>query len=377
MKESQKKVLIVSNRWLPRVGGAQIYSFNLALTLRMLGLSVEVLTTKTKKEGTHIEGCTFTEILCSDFLYEKFAIPHPIPLLSPIKIYRMIKNSVRNSDVVIINDRYYLISIISSMLAKKYHKKSILVLHTGIQEYKGLKKIFYKINNYIGKRIYKNSEIIFGVSKKAIDSVSQNYKINKKSYVINNLMFKKNNTKNKIKKFFTVLFVGRIIEDKGIFTLLEAAKKLSNKKINFLIIGGGNESSKLKKLIKSNNLKNISFLGEIKDQNKLKEYYSNSNLFVLLSKKQEGLSLSVLEAMFNSLPIIVSDKIPINPSGRNSFGYICNNEEIEKLVSAINEISSNKNLYFKMSKNAYNYAIKNFSYKDNLRKLKEVLLTNA
>ena len=71
-----------------------------------------------------------------------------------------------------------------------------------------------------------------------------------------------------------------------------------------IIIGEGQERKKLEKLIEEKNLKEKIFLiGEIKDASK---YLKGFDLFILPSR-YEGLSITLIEALFAKIPVLASE----------------------------------------------------------------------
>jgi glycosyltransferase involved in cell wall biosynthesis len=102
-----------------------------------------------------------------------------------------------------------------------------------------------------------------------------------------------------------LLFLGRIGERKGIFDLLEVLRD----DVNFyrthskLLVGGDGEIDKLKKLIESYQLSDIvDYIGFVSGDKK-KEILSSSDIYILPSYN-EGLPISVLEAMAFAKPVI-------------------------------------------------------------------------
>ncbi len=110
-------------------------------------------------------------------------------------------------------------------------------------------------------------------------------------------------------KDFTIVFVGRISFDKGIYELLEAVSKLKTMKIpniKVLFIGSLLMEEKAKFVKYVNNLKlneNVLMLG-VKDD--VIPYYCTADIFALPSYS-EGLPLALLEAMACGVPVVVSD----------------------------------------------------------------------
>ena len=107
-----------------------------------------------------------------------------------------------------------------------------------------------------------------------------------------------------------ILYVGRIEPLKGIDVLLEAAALLDGSdEIRVLIVGGspGNDAEldRLKALTTELGIESmVTFTGAIK-QNKLPDYYSAADVFVLPSHS-ESFGLAALEAMACGTPVVVS-----------------------------------------------------------------------
>lgn len=117
----------------------------------------------------------------------------------------------------------------------------------------------------------------------------------------------------------TVLFVGRLIEPKGVDVLIEAAKLCTerDKSIRFLIAGSGNSEKSFRQLAAKLRLqKSVIFVGGI-NQEELPAYYSIADVFVLPStyhtkagvpipNVSENFGLVLAEAMSSEVPIIAS-----------------------------------------------------------------------
>lgn len=366
------KILIVAHRWLPRLGGLQNISYKYAELLSKNN-QVSIITSK-EKEFINIKpiGTKLIEVKANPFLYNNFSIPQPI--FNPYELYIKMKKAVKNNEIIIINDRYYLTSIFATFFAKKYNKKIILMLHTSIQNYSGIKKIFYYINNLIGKYVVINSTHIVGISKNTLEEVLKFYDYQPlKKEVINNIQSKSGKFRFRKNKNLKVLFVGRIIKDKGIDSIIRLAKKLKHNKINFIIIGEGNEEEFLKNEIKKQRLENIKFIGPIYNRLKLIKYYQNTDVFILLSKKKEGLSLTTCDALLQGKPIFISSKVPFLDIEKKGGGYIVDPRNLDKISNKLKLLQKDFKLYNKMAKNAYNYGKKYLNMDKNLKKFKKIL----
>jgi glycosyltransferase involved in cell wall biosynthesis len=97
-----------------------------------------------------------------------------------------------------------------------------------------------------------------------------------------------------------VAFAGRMSYEKGVHTLLNAAKKLPG--IPFRLAGGGPLTSALKKIAPPN----AQFVGQL-DGNEIKQFYTDARLLVLPSECYEMCPLVISEAMSHGLPVVASN----------------------------------------------------------------------
>jgi len=171
-------------------------------------------------------------------------------------------------------------------------------------------------------------------------------------------------------KNYDVLFVGRLIHQKGIRFLLEAVSILQNKykkNIKVAIVGGGSLEKELKKMCEKLKIDHsVEFLGFRRDINQLMK---SSKLFVLPSC-WEGFGVVLIEAMKNKLPIIATNVggIPEIITNGNE-GILVPKENPGVLASSINYVLDNSELRNQLTQNAYKKVKKEYSiekYTDNM-----------
>ncbi|MFQ5867724.1 MAG: glycosyltransferase family 4 protein [bacterium] len=129
-----------------------------------------------------------------------------------------------------------------------------------------------------------------------------------------------------IRTKYILLFVGRLVEKKGIEYLIDAMKIVTKKlfDLKLLIIGSGNLEKKLKNKVNKLNLSSyVSFLG-IKKHDELIDYYNICDLLILPSifdkyGHTETLGMVILEAMSCGKPVIASNIGGIPESVKNGY----------------------------------------------------------
>lgn len=194
--------------------------------------------------------------------------------------------------------------------------------------------------------------------------------------IINNAVHIPENQVEWNEDFFHLLFMGVLIKRKGIEDLINSIKLLRNSnrigKIRLTIAGTGTDENTLKNLVKNYKLDEyIEFSGWIGNESKEK-YYMNSQAFILPSYN-EGLPVSILEAMSYGLPIIatnVGDVADAVLEGKN--GYLLNPGDSENLANKIYELSQSKDTFEKMSWESRNITEKYFSESDFFQKIEKL-----
>lgn len=112
----------------------------------------------------------------------------------------------------------------------------------------------------------------------------------------------------KIENKTQILYVGRLVEIKGIIYLIKAFERVHKKypNIKLLIIGKGSEKENLQIYIRKHNVKNITFIDTIL-HNKLSHYYRRSIITILPSVGFENSPMSIIESFSCATPVVASN----------------------------------------------------------------------
>ena len=166
----------------------------------------------------------------------------------------------------------------------------------------------------------------------------------------------------KNKKRLKVLFVGLIVQNKGVLDILNVASKINN--ANFIFIGPYVKSKNIdteKEVMDSININKLNdrvrFLGAMA-HGEIIEHYLDSDI-LLLPSYREGLPNVILEAMAAGLPIIATrvGAIPeIIENGVN--GFLIEPGDRHGLLKYIDLLIQNESLRLKMSKENAEKALK-------------------
>jgi glycosyltransferase involved in cell wall biosynthesis len=157
-----------------------------------------------------------------------------------------------------------------------------------------------------------------------------------------------------------ILFLARLVPEKGIHYLIDAFNRIETEK-KLVIAGGASHSegyeSELKQMAKEN--KNIIFTGFVREL-ELAELYSNAYFYVLPSDI-EGLPISLLEAMSYGNCCLVSD-IAENTDVIGSIGYSFKKSDVDDLEQKLNMLLENKSKVQKVRDLAAQYIINKYNW---------------
>ncbi len=265
-----------------------------------------------------------------------------------------------------------------SFIPRLLGKKTVLTLH-GLdyeREKWGLfARSFLKLNERLALT-FPNRTI--SVSKKIQNHFKETYKKGI-AYIPNGVNLGNKLPLSKLKKFNIqpgyILFLGRLVPEKGLHYLLEAFKEIKTDR-QLVIAGEHTYTEKYyRQLLETAKPdKRIIFTGSLYDDVK-DEAYSNALAFVLPSTI-EGMPIALLEAMSYGLYPLISDiEENIETAGGNAISF--KSKDIYDLKGKLNYIIENPVLIKRKGSSCINYVKKEFNWKDIAKKhidlYKEVL----
>jgi len=166
-----------------------------------------------------------------------------------------------------------------------------------------------------------------------------------------------------------LLFVGRLVEKKGLHHLLHALPKVIERHAGLVlkIIGFGPEQRRLETLVADLHLKeNVRFLGAL-PQSALAEHYRRATVFIAPfvqahSGDQEGLGLVVAEAMACGCPVIVGDVPAVRDLVGDDQGVRVTPADHAAFAEAILAVLANPDRRAAMSASGRRYVEQRFSW---------------
>ena len=257
----------------------------------------------TRVFGQHVQN-SFDDINFTGFIAKKF-----LHFGNNLSIFKQYLNQIKLNDtkrIVEIHNRPYLFHY---LLKKKINKCVVLYFHNDPLSMKGS-----KTKNQRLKILSEASGVVF-VSKYLRDKFFTDIKGSfDNTFIIPNSLDRNRRVSTEIKEK-VVLFVGRIVREKGVDLYIDAIKKLSAEFSDwrFFVIGSsklGYDKKSLfeKEIIQSvQNLDdNVEFHGYISNQ-KVREIMSKSSILVVPSIWQEPFGMTAIEGLSNKMVVVGSE----------------------------------------------------------------------
>lgn len=167
------------------------------------------------------------------------------------------------------------------------------------------------------------------------------------------------------KNTIQLLYIGKFDKGKNVINLVNAVKKLNQKKANtveLVLIGGkGNDEKRILDSIKDNH--SFKYVGRVDNLKILQTYFQKSDIFTMPSKA-ETFGLVYIEALLQGLPVLYTKNEGIDGFYDDSIGEKVENTSAEEIQNKIEKLISNYD--------QYNFNIKDLSVNHDWKRIAEV-----
>ena len=219
---------------------------------------------------------------------------------------------------------------------------------TNLKKYLGLKYLEKFIEPYVIKQANKITIVYRVIEPYILKKGGKNLEL-----LYNRIDLSQFSNGEKIENIPTplVLSVGNLIKEKNHECIIRAMKDLD---AHCLIIGKGNDSKRLKKVISGEGLKNKIQIIDSVPHNEIQNYYKSASVFALAYDSElEGLPMPVMEAMASGLPIVIPfQKEGFSDGLENTVLFSERNSQ--EFHNNIKKILNNQNISHKLSINSIN-----------------------
>lgn len=176
-------------------------------------------------------------------------------------------------------------------------------------------------------------------------------------------------------KIVKILFVGRLIERKGLQDVVKALPLIKEQvrvPFELCVAGTGEMQQALEALAEKLHVSShIRYIGDI-PQERIHKAYQDADVFILPSKS-EGMPVVTLEAMASGLPIVTTD-VPGNSEivkeGKN--GYLVSVGDVDAIANSLISLIKDKTIRMRMGKESRSKA-ESFDWSNVVREYEEVL----
>ncbi|MCA1065403.1 glycosyltransferase family 4 protein [Rossellomorea sp. AcN35-11] len=394
-----KKILIISQNFYPEIGSAGNRMKNIFLLLKKRGYDVDMLTTEptypTKKIYENEEfwddpsineyESSINRIKIRDRKYSRGIFNR---LLFYLEMYFkfMVEVFINRSkyDVVLVTSPAIFVAMVGVMAKWRFRSKLILDVRdlwpeslkgVGVFNYKWILAFFNKVEKFI----YKSSDEIIINSRGFKDHIvnKRNIDPSKLSFMPNAARVEEIRSNITSTDRFKVIYAGNIGLAQDGDLLIELAKELLKKDIDFSIIGYGLKRQEVYDQIKKHDLSNVTFISPKTRKECLQIISQHHAGIVTLNNKsvfETVLPGKVIDYMTCGVPIVAAvsgySKEVIE---EEHVGFAVEDRDSQKLVDLIEFLQKNKKVLNEMSQNGNKYVKKNFNWDANIDTLVNVI----
>ena len=369
---NKRNVLIITSHYPPNIGGVESHLQALVTALNKYGWGVLISTYQplaSSDSAPLIE--TKPGFKCFRLPWLGFNIVHILTNYPALEFFYLFPGLLILSFLVLV--RYFKIidvihcqglvpTAVGILLGKIFKKRVISSTHNlYFFPQNGLYKNFSKIIFSSADQVLTPSEaakkelIKIGVPKQKIKPFR--YWINLKTFTAVN----KQIAKTKLGwQGFSIFFVGRLIETKGVNVILKVVQRVKN--VNFVIAGAGPLDQVIKRDV--NKYSNLKFIGRIENKD-LYLYYSAADLVLVPSLVDEGFGFVAMESTACGTPVLASRRGGLSDAVAKSNGMLFE-PTVEQMEKSIRYLLSHQNILKKIELGCRKHAQDNFS-KENIK----------
>jgi len=358
------KIALINPFYPPYIGGIEKHVQVLAEELSKKH-EVIVVTSKFPVDSKEIE-----KINKNLTIYRLPVLDVNMPFLSPPPALigfnvRKAFELIKDCDIVHLHNRWFPSFLRLLRKCKRIGIKTFITFHEPVvfSVSEGFDNFARMYDDLWTKKFLKFTSGFFAVSEYVKKTLISEFKIkeNKINVCYNGVnlkLYKKISKNNLFKRRYDinydyVLFVGRLVEQKGLKTLMKTFEILKEKGINAIVIGKGSEKQKMVNYKLRKNLTNVRFIDEFVPENLLFHAYSGASCFIMPSL-WEAFGMVCIEAMACGCPVVVSKtgglKEIVN-DGVN--GFLVKVKDYKTFAKKTVEILDNEKLRNNFIKNGY------------------------
>ncbi len=355
-----KKILVITPFFYPHIGGSERYMEDLYVFLKQKhkGIQVDVLCYNTDKvkEKQLYKGLNIYRIPAWNILPGQFALPKLLSLLKFLKNHK-------EYDLIHSSTRFFDSSWWTPLYSKLIKSRVVLTDHCAYHPTSG-NRIVDLIVKLAEMTIVRFSlhfyDEIYAQNNKTKEFLKQTFKINS-LLAYPGLDYKPNSFKfNHTNKRIKIVYVGRMIESKGVRTLFDIAEQ--SPEADFVFAGEGALVRLLQQKINKNQYKNISITGNL-SRNQVAGLLKSADIFAYPSRHSEGLPMALVEAGQEGLAVVATDSGAIGELIKDrQTGILVKKNDFRAFRQALERLLKDQDLREMLGRNLQRFTLQNFSW---------------
>lgn len=269
-----------------------------------------------------------------------------------IRAYYQVKNLMQQNNYSFVHCHSPIGGVVGRLVAKKTGTPVIYTAH-GFHFYNGAPILNWLLYYPVERWLARYTDVLITINKEDYDRATT-FKAHKVEYIpgvgidldrFSSIGVVKDDKRKKLglpEDAFVILSVGELNKNKNHEVVVRALAKFRCSQIHYVICGQGKYAGRLENL--SKDLGVVSQVHLLGFRDDISDIYSVSDLFVFPSFR-EGLSVALMEAMANGLPIVCSSirgNSDLIEHGIN--GYLVSPDDVDGFVKYINKVMSNEDI---------------------------------
>lgn len=313
---------------------------------------------------------TFLSRNCPEVIFEC------LELVYNIQAYIKINREMRRGKIDFIYERYFLFSIASMILARKYKIPIIYEVNDSsfLPRLRRLKAT--KIANTLEKNVLSKSDVIITVSNHFKKHLASAGILDAKIIVSHNAIDpdifnpeKVINVDIGISRDYMVLgFVGLFVEWSGLESLIHVFFKIHGKfsKTHLLLVGAGPEENKLRKIITDLGIQHhVTITGKVTHE-EVPSYIHKMNICIIPKHETYTSPVKLFEYMAMGKPVLAPGYDSIKEVIKNGWnGMLFEPNNNEDLLNVLEEVFKNGDLLKTLGANAAKDVLENYTWRKN------------